>query len=69
MGVAAREILETVFGYEDFRPGQLEAVCAALAGATWVVLQPTGSGKSLCYQVPALVAGRRGRARRSSCRR
>ena len=60
MGVAAREILETVFGYEDFRPGQMEAVCAALAGRDVVVLQPTGSGKSLCYQVPALVAGRRG---------
>src|SRR5262245_47904914 len=60
MGVAAREILETVFGYEDFRPGQAEAVCAALAGRDVVVLQPTGSGKSLCYQVPALVAGRRG---------
>ena len=60
MGDAAREILETVFGYEDFRPGQAEAVCAALAGRDVVVLQPTGSGKSLCYQVPALVAGRRG---------
>jgi ATP-dependent DNA helicase RecQ len=60
MGVAAREILESVFGYEDFRPGQAEAVHAALAGRDVVVLQPTGSGKSLCYQVPALVAGRRG---------
>ncbi|TMA22793.1 MAG: ATP-dependent DNA helicase RecQ [Deltaproteobacteria bacterium] len=61
MGVAAREVLERVFGYEDFRPGQAEAVCAALAGRDVVVLQPTGSGKSLCYQVPALVLGRRGR--------
>jgi ATP-dependent DNA helicase RecQ len=60
MGVAAREILEAVFGHEEFRPGQAEAVCAALAGRDVVVLQPTGSGKSLCYQVPALVAGRRG---------
>src|SRR5258706_2841273 len=60
MGDAAREILESVFGYEDFRPGQAEAVCAALDGRDVVVLQPTGSGKSLCYQVPALVAGRRG---------
>src|SRR5262249_52421161 len=56
----AREILASVFGYEDFRPGQAEAVCAALAGRDVVVLQPTGSGKSLCYQVPALVTGRRG---------
>ena len=60
IGDAAREILESVFGYEDFRPGQAEAVHAALAGRDVVVLQPTGSGKSLCYQVPALVAGRRG---------
>src|SRR5258705_11625212 len=60
MGVAAGEIPESVFGYEDFRPGQAEAVCAALEGRDVVVLQPTGSGKSLCYQVPALVAGRRG---------
>ena len=59
-GDAAREILESVFGYEEFRPGQAEAVHAALAGRDVVVLQPTGSGKSLCYQVPALVAGRRG---------
>jgi ATP-dependent DNA helicase RecQ len=60
MGDAGREILASVFGYEDFRPGQAEAVCAALAGRDVVVLQPTGSGKSLCYQVPAIVAGRRG---------
>jgi ATP-dependent DNA helicase RecQ len=60
IGDAAREILESVFGFEDFRPGQAEAVHAALAGRDVVVLQPTGSGKSLCYQVPALVAGRRG---------
>jgi ATP-dependent DNA helicase RecQ len=59
-GDAAREILESVFGYEDFRPGQAEAVHAALDGRDVLVLQPTGSGKSLCYQVPALVAGRRG---------
>src|SRR5262249_8120760 len=59
MGVARRGILERVFGYEDFRRGEAEAVCAALAGRDVVVLQPTGSGKSLCYQVPALVAGRR----------
>src|SRR5258705_6829282 len=61
MGVAAGEVLERVFGYEDFRPGQAEAVCAALAGRDVGVVQPTGSGKSLCYQVPALVLGRRGR--------
>src|SRR5438128_2345047 len=55
IGDAAREILETVFGHEDFRPGQAEAVHAALEGRDVVVLQPTGSGKSLCYQATALV--------------
>ena len=60
IGDVAREVLESVFGYVDFRPGQAEAVGAALAGRDAIVLLPTGSGKSLCYQVPALVASRRG---------
>jgi ATP-dependent DNA helicase RecQ len=57
----ASAILAEVFGYPDFRPGQDEAVGAALAGRDAVVLLPTGSGKSVCYQVPALVASRTGR--------
>ncbi len=60
IGDVAREVLERVFGYAEFRPGQADAVGAALAGRDAVVLLPTGSGKSLCYQVPALVASRRG---------
>ena len=56
----ARAVLREVFGYPDFRPGQAEAVGAAVGGRDAVVLLPTGSGKSLCYQVPALVAHRRG---------
>jgi len=56
-----RQVLEEIFGHCDFRPGQADAVAAAVAGRDAIVLLPTGSGKSLCYQVPALVASRGGR--------
>ena len=49
-----RTILKTVFGYEDFRPGQEEIVSAILAGEDVLAIMPTGGGKSLCYQLPAL---------------
>lgn len=55
----ARDALTEVFGYPDFRPGQADAVAAVLSGRDAVVLLPTGSGKSICYQVPALVLRRR----------
>ncbi len=56
----AQEILSEVFGFSEFRPGQAEAIEAVLIGRDAVVLLPTGSGKSICYQIPALVAARRG---------
>ena len=53
----AREVLQRVFGFEDFRPGQGEVIGAILDGADVLAVMPTGSGKSLCYQLPALVRG------------
>jgi len=47
--------LEQVFGYPQFRPGQETAISAVLAGRSAAAIFPTGSGKSLCYQVPALL--------------
>jgi len=54
------EVLRDVFGYADFRAGQRDAVDAMLVGRDALVLLPTGAGKSLCYQVPAIVRARRG---------
>jgi len=47
--------LKQVFGYAQFRPGQEAAVSAVLAGRSAAAIFPTGSGKSLCYQLPALL--------------
>jgi ATP-dependent DNA helicase RecQ len=52
-----RAALHRHFGFEDFRPGQAEAIAAALADRDVLVVMPTGSGKSLCYQLPALMRG------------
>ena len=51
----ALDILKSVFGYEAFRGQQRDVIDAALTGRDALVLMPTGAGKSLCYQVPALV--------------
>ena len=54
--------LKRVFGYDDFRPGQAEIVEAVLAGEDVLAVMPTGSGKSLCFQLPAILAGGRRRS-------
>ena len=51
----ARRALKEVFGYDTFRPGQQEAMAAILSGRDVMAVMPTGAGKSLCYQIPALV--------------
>ncbi len=51
----ARHILKDIFGYSEFRHHQAEIVQVLLSGRDALVLMPTGGGKSLCYQIPALV--------------
>ncbi|EGU36830.1 ATP-dependent DNA helicase RecQ [Vibrio ichthyoenteri ATCC 700023] len=53
--VTAQSVLEQVFGYQQFRSGQEQVIEAAIQGQDSLVIMPTGGGKSLCYQVPALV--------------
>jgi ATP-dependent DNA helicase RecQ len=52
---AAQSELQTIFGFAEFRPGQAEIVSAILDGRDVLAVMPTGSGKSLCYQLPALM--------------
>ncbi len=55
----ALDVLHQVFGYPAFRGQQAEIVEQVCAGGDALVLMPTGGGKSLCYQVPAIVRHRR----------
>src|SRR5579871_1179945 len=52
---AAQKLLHTVFGFAEFRAGQAEIIETILSGRDVLAVMPTGSGKSLCYQLPALV--------------
>ena len=51
----ARDALTRVFGFTDFRPGQEEILKAVFGGENILAVMPTGAGKSLCYQLPAIV--------------
>ncbi len=51
----AQQILKTIYGYADFRLNQQAIITALLEGQDVLALMPTGGGKSLCYQIPALV--------------
>jgi ATP-dependent DNA helicase RecQ len=51
----AKEALERVFGFTGFRLGQQEILEAVFAGDDVLAVMPTGSGKSLCYQLPAII--------------
>jgi ATP-dependent DNA helicase RecQ len=50
-----RAVLEEVFGYTEFRPGQIEVIEAVLEGRDCIAVMPTGAGKSLTYQLPARI--------------
>ncbi len=55
MAAQALEVLQQTFGFENFRSGQDQIIHSLIAGEDNFVLMPTGGGKSLCYQIPALV--------------
>ena len=58
MSERAEDILRGIFGFYEFRPGQAEIIAHLHAGRHVLAVMPTGSGKSLCYQIPAILSDR-----------
>ncbi len=54
----AQQLLQDVFGYNEFRSGQEEIIALLTSGHNVLAVMPTGAGKSICYQIPALMGGR-----------
>ena len=50
-----RTTFQEIWGYDDFRPPQGEIVSSLLAGKDTLIIMPTGGGKSICFQLPALL--------------
>lgn len=55
---AAQQVLQDVFGYGEFRPGQEDVISTLASGHSVLAVMPTGAGKSICYQIPAILAER-----------
>ena len=55
MSSTPSEILKNIFGYPSFRPGQSDIIKSILNKNNILAIMPTGAGKSICYQIPAII--------------